>query len=107
MTNKGPRGKRHKSRYKLRNREGKPSVNTQIKQFEDGEIVHIKINSSIHAGIPAHKFQGHTGRVMGVEGKPSNKRRFYRVKVRHGTMTKELVVHPAHLDKAISQGVKE
>lgn len=103
MTNKGPRGKRRKSRYKMRNREGKPTVNKQLQEFRAGDVVHVKINSSVHSGMPAHKFKGHTGRVLGIEGKPENKRRFYRVHVRHGTMTKELVVHPVHLEKDSSK----
>ncbi len=101
MSNKGPRGKRRKSRYKLRNRKGKPTVNKQLAVFKEGEIVHIQINSSIHSGMPAHKFHGHTGTVLGVEGQPKNKRRYYKVRVRHGTGMKELVVHPAHLSRAV------
>lgn len=82
-------------------------MNKQLKEFAAGDVVHIKIHSDIHSGMPAHKFKGHTGKVMGVEGKPKNKRRFYRVKVRHGTMEKELIVHPVHLEKAMAPGMGE
>ncbi len=84
------RGTRKKLRKKPRER-GMPPVNKFLQKFDIGEQVAIKIDPSIHDGMPDPKFHGRTGKVIGMQGKA------YLVQVRDGGMVKTLIVAPVHL----------
>jgi large subunit ribosomal protein L21e len=72
-----------------------PSPTAFLREFRDGETVHLAINGSVHAGMPDPKFQGRTGRVVRKQGAS------YLVAVRDGPhTTKTLVVNPVHLKRA-------
>ncbi len=91
---KKSRGSRRGTRKKLRKKpreKGMPPVTKFLQKFDVGEYVAIKIDPSVHEGMPDPKFQGKTGRVIGMQGKA------YLVQVRDGGMTKTLIVSPVHL----------
>lgn len=91
VRSKGIRSKsRHILRHKPRER-GMPPVTHSLRDFPDGSRVAVKIDPSIHKGMPHIRFQGQTGTVIGRQG------RSFRVKVVVGHKPKELVVRPEHL----------
>ena len=90
MTNKKAKGKRAKTRRKLRAR-GKKTVTQLVKEFKDDERVQVNIDSSKHSGMPSAKYQGFAGKVVAKRG------RAYEVAVRDGKLSRTLVVGTAHL----------
>lgn len=91
MTNKKARGSRAKTRHSHRHK-GKTTVNRVLAQFSEGERVGVKINSSVHSGMPnRRRFNGLSGKVVGKRGKA------VLVELMHGNLQKTLVVNPAHL----------
>ena len=87
-------GIRRKTRYKLKKsirEKGLSPVSRSIQVFEQGEMVHIKIDPSIHKGMPNPKFHGKTAKVEGTRG------RSYILSVRDGNKMKKLFVRPEHL----------
>ncbi len=86
------RGTRRKLRKKPRER-GMPPVTKFLQTFEVGEHVAIKIDPSVHEGMPDPKFHGKTGKVVGTQGKA------YLVQVRDGGLMKTLIVSPVHLKR--------
>jgi len=94
MPNKKAKGKRAKQRDKMKRKE-RPTVNKLLQEIENGAIVKIKINSSVHSGLPHFRYQGLTGKVSGRKGKA------YLVDVKLGNQPRELIIHPAHLSQHI------
>lgn len=89
----GPRaGSRTKMRKKM-DEKGFPKVNDLVKEFEIGELAAIKINSSVHNGMPAHNFQGYTGRIVGKQGSS------YVLSIKVGSVEKKIIAAPVHLKK--------
>ena len=90
---KGPRaGTRHKLQRKPRQR-GLTKITLSLQTFEEGEKATIKIDPSIHKGMPAKRFHGLTGTVVGTQGE------CYIVKVREGNAHKDILARPEHLRK--------
>lgn len=88
------KGLRSKSRQILRRtprERGEPPVTHALRELAEGAKVAIKINSSVHAGMPHIRFQGHTGTIQGKQG------RSYKVQVVVGDKPKNLVIRPEHL----------
>lgn len=81
---------RRKLRKKPRNR-GMTSISRAIKDYSEGDIVHIDIDPSVHKGMPHPRFQGMTGKVAEERG------RAYVVEVKDGDATKQLTCRPEHL----------
>lgn len=89
----GPRaGSRMKMRKKVSER-GFPNVNEMVKKFEIGDLAAIKIDPSIHSGMPYHGFQGYTGRVVKKQGSS------YVVSIKVGSVEKKILASPIHLKK--------
>jgi len=87
-------GTRRKSRYKLKRtvrEKGLSPISRAIREFHEGDIVNIDLDSSIQNGMPHPKFQGRTGKVMSHRG------RAYIVEIRDGGLMKEIIVLPEHL----------
>ena len=88
------KGLRSRSRYKLK-KSIRPSranpISRKIQVFEDGNKVHIIIDSSIQKGQPHPRFQGKTGKFVGQKGKA------YLVGIKDGNKPKELIIRPEHL----------
>ncbi len=91
MSSKKARGKRAKSRDLMKKHGSRVTVNKLLKEFELGSIVHIKIDSSVHSGLPAIIFQGKTGKIKAKKGS------CYVVELNKGNKKSEVIVHPAHL----------
>ena len=62
-----------------------------IQEFEPGEKVHLKLDPSVHEGRFPPRFGGHTGEILGTQG------RAYRVEINDGGKAKEIVTVAAHL----------
>lgn len=88
------KGFRHKSRSLLtRNprERGKTSLAKILHGYEPGEKVVVKIDPSIHKGMPHRRFHGRVGVIVTKRG------RSYVVHVSQGDATKEIIVRPEHL----------
>jgi len=91
-------GERKKTRKKLSKRKrerGLSPINRAIQSFKPGDRVHIRIDPSVHKGMPHRRFHGMTGEVVGERG------RAFIIKVSDGVRgrkkIKELFVRPEHL----------
>jgi large subunit ribosomal protein L21e len=70
---------------------GKIGLSKLLHDYQPGEKVVIKINSTIQKGMPHRRFHGKIGVVMSKRG------RAYTVNVSQGGMVKEIIVRPEHL----------
>lgn len=93
MPNKKAKGKRAKTRHKLKRKGSKITVNKYMQEIPDGAKVDVHVEGSIHAGLPDKRFKGETGTVLGKQGSA------FVVGLSKG---KKLIVGPAHL--RISKG---
>lgn len=91
MVSKKAKGKRAKTRSKLKRKGHKASVNKLLQDLKTGTTVQIKIDSSIHSGIPSARYQGLTATVKGKRGLA------YTLELKEGNLSKYLIVHPGHL----------
>ncbi len=88
------RGPQHGARHKLsKENRAKTTVNEQLKEFEEGERVLIKVNPSIQESRPHMRFHGVTGEVTGKQGES------YEVTVQDGGQSKKLYIPPVHLQE--------
>jgi large subunit ribosomal protein L21e len=62
-----------------------------IQEYEEGQKVHLKIDPSVPEGRFHPRFNGHTGEVVGKQG------RAFVVQITDGGKQKKLIVRPAHL----------
>jgi large subunit ribosomal protein L21e len=85
-------GTRNKLKNKPRER-GTSPPQRQVEQFEEGETVHLAIDPSVPEGRFHARFNGHTGTVVGQQG------RAYKVRITDGGKEKTLVARPAHLSR--------
>ena len=89
-------GFRRKTRSKLKKPEGekgKVAISRFFNTFEEGESVVLKIEPSVHAGMPYPRFQGKSGVVVGKQGE------CIKVLIKDGSMEKMIISHPVHLLK--------
>ncbi|HML02429.1 MAG TPA: 50S ribosomal protein L21e [Candidatus Bathyarchaeia archaeon] len=70
---------------------GKIGLSKLLHDYQPGEKVAIKINSTIQKGMPHRRYQGKIGVVLNKRG------RAYTVRVPQGNATKEITVRPEHL----------
>jgi len=88
---KGPRsGTREKLSNDPRERGISPPQRS-IESFEEGQKVHLRIDPSNPKGQFHHRFNGHTGEVLGRQGSA------YKVRITDGGKEKTVVAAPAHL----------
>ncbi|MFB6172516.1 MAG: 50S ribosomal protein L21e [Haloarculaceae archaeon] len=85
-------GTRNKLKNKPRER-GTSPPQRQVEQFEAGDTVHLHIDPSVPDGRFHQRFNGHTGEVVGSQG------RAYKVRIRDGGKEKTLIARPAHLQR--------
>jgi large subunit ribosomal protein L21e len=101
---RAPRGLRHRTRKLLkknvRERGSIPPLSLLLVEYKEGDVVHIKINPSIHEGMPHRRYHGRTGVILGRRGLS------YIVKVMAGDKEKILFVRPEHLRLASSNQLK-
>ncbi|MFQ3308453.1 MAG: large subunit ribosomal protein L21e [Candidatus Nanohaloarchaea archaeon] len=86
------RGPQHGARSKLsKENRAKTTVNEQLKDFEEGERVLIKVNPSVQESRPHMRFHGQTGEVTGMQGES------YEVTIQDGKQSKKLYIPAVHL----------
>ncbi|AFL65945.1 50S ribosomal protein L21e [Desulfurococcus amylolyticus] len=92
---KAPKGYRHRTRKlfkkNVREKGSIPPLSLVLREYKEGEKVHIVINPSVHKGMPYRRFHGKTSVVLGKRGKA------YIVKVMMGDKEKILFVRPEHM----------
>ena len=88
------KGYRRKTRYLLKRKpreRGKTGLSKLLRNYEPAEKVVIKLNPSVHKGMPHRRFHGRIGVVAAKRG------RSYVVKVTQGKAIKEIIVRPEHI----------
>ena len=87
-------GPLHGTRNKLKNKpreRGTSPPQRSVEEYEAGEKVHLKIDTSVHNGRFHPRFDGQTGEIEGSQG------RAYKVLITDGGKEKTLISNPAHL----------
>ncbi|WP_423792352.1 50S ribosomal protein L21e [Methanocaldococcus indicus] len=87
-------GFRRKTRKKLSKKpreRGLYPITRALREYKEGEYVAIKIDPSVHKGMPHPRYHGRTGVVVGKQGKA------FLVKIRDGGKEKILIAFPQHL----------
>lgn len=64
-----------------------------VERFDEGDRVHLRIDPSVPKGRFHPRFNGHTGVVLGEQG------RAYKVRITDGGKEKTLITVPAHLTR--------
>ncbi|MFQ5758403.1 MAG: 50S ribosomal protein L21e [Candidatus Bathyarchaeia archaeon] len=88
------KGYRAKTRSLLRRKpreRGKTGLSKILHEYKPGEKVVIKIDASVHKGMPHRRYHGRVGVITDKRG------RAYVVKVTQGNATKEIIARPEHL----------
>ena len=88
------KGFRRKSRQILRKKpreRGMQPLGRMLHKYNSGDKVVIKIDSSIHGGMPHSRYYGKVGVVMEQRG------RAYIIEMTEEDKTRELIVRPEHL----------
>ena len=91
---KRSRGYRTKTRSLLTReprQKGKIGLSKLLHDYQPGEKVLIKINSTIQKGMPHRRFHGKIGVILDKKG------RAYAVNVAQGKATKKIIVRQEHL----------
>jgi len=70
---------------------GKTTLTKILTNYNEGDKVVVKIDSSMHKGMPHRRYHGKVGIVSAKRG------RSYVVHVTQGDATKEIIVRPEHL----------
>ncbi len=70
---------------------GKTTLSKILQSYSEGDKVVIKIDSSVHKGMPHRRYHGRVGVVTAKRG------RSYVIHVTQGDATKEIIVRPEHL----------
>ncbi|MGB9134383.1 MAG: 50S ribosomal protein L21e [Candidatus Bathyarchaeia archaeon] len=89
------KGYRHRTRSLLRRKvreRGKTGLSKILREYMPGDRVVVKINPSIHKGMPHRRFHGKIGVIDERRG------RAYVVNVSQGDAVKEIIVRPEHLE---------
>ncbi len=87
-------GQRKKTRYKFKKdlrKRGMAPVTSIIQEFEEGQKVHIVVDSSVQKGMPHRRFHGRTGQIIGKQG------RAWVLEINDGRSIKTVVARPQHL----------
>jgi len=96
------RGYRHKTRSLLSRKpreRGKTGLSKVLHTYVAGEKVVVKIDSSVHKGMPHRRYHGKVGVIVNKRG------RSYVVNVPQGDALKEIIVRPEHLEPYVEKVV--
>lgn len=92
---KEPMGARHKTRKLLRKsvreRGAIPPLSLVMHEYKVGDKVHIKIDPSVHSGMPHKRYHGMTGTIIGKRGS------CYLIEAFLGDKRKVIIARPEHL----------
>ena len=89
-----PKGFRRKTRALLKKKpreRGKIGLSKLLYNYASGEKVVVKIDPSVHGGMPHRRFHGKIGVIVNKRG------RSYVVSVTQGRAVKDIIVRPEHL----------
>jgi large subunit ribosomal protein L21e len=89
---KGYRAKTRRLLRKSPRERGKMRLSKLLHEYQPGNSVVIKIDSSVQKGMPHRRYHGKVGTVIGMRGKS------YVVSVTQGDAVKEIIVRPEHLE---------
>lgn len=87
-------GARRKTRGKFSKnvrQKGKLSLTKYFQKFEEGDRIQLIGESAVQKAIYHRRFHGKSGIIIGKRGN------CYRINIKDGNKTKEVVVHPVHL----------
>ncbi len=96
---KGSKGYRSSTRRLLKKpprERGKLGLSKLLQEYQPGNRVLIRIDSSVQKGMPHRRFHGNIGTVIEKRG------RSYVVSVPQGNAVKEITVRPEHLEQVRS-----
>jgi len=88
------KGYRRKTRSILRRKpreRGKTGLSKILYEYKPGEKVVVKIDPSVHKGMPHRRYHGKIGVIVDKRG------RSYVVNVTQGEAVKEIIVRPEHM----------
>jgi len=88
------KGYRRKTRSLLKRNpreRGKTGLSQILKEYEPDEKVVVKIDPSVHKGMPHRRYHGKIGIIVEKRG------RSYIVNVPQGEAVKEIIVRPEHI----------
>ena len=88
------KGFRRKTRYLLKRKpreRGKTGLSKLLYNYEPEEKVVIKLDPSVHKGMPHRRFHGKIGVIANKRGGS------YVINVTQGKATKEIIVRPEHI----------
>jgi large subunit ribosomal protein L21e len=89
------KGYRYRTRSLLKRKvreKGKTGLSKVLRDYMPGDRVVVKINPSVHRGMPHRRFHGKVGVIGERRG------RAYLVSVSQGDAVKELIIRPEHLE---------
>jgi large subunit ribosomal protein L21e len=89
------KGFRRRTRSLLRRKareRGKTGLSKILREYDAGDHVVVKIDPSVHKGMPHRRFHGRVGVIEDRRGKA------YVVKVSQGKAIKEVIIRPEHLE---------
>jgi large subunit ribosomal protein L21e len=89
---RGYRARTRKLLSKKPREKGKIGLSKLLQEYQPGNRVVIKMNPSIHKGMPHRRYHGKVGAIVDKRG------RSYVVSVTQGDATKEIIVRPEHLE---------
>ena len=88
------KGYRRKTRYLLKRKpreRGKTGLSKVLREYEPEQKVVIKLDPSVHKGMPHRRFHGRIGVIANKRGGS------YVINVTQGKATKEIIVRPEHI----------
>jgi len=71
---------------------GKMKLSKLLYEYQPGTQVIVKIDSSVHKGMPHRRYHGRVGTIINKRG------RSYVVSVSQGDAIREIIVRPEHLE---------
>ena len=89
------KGYRHKTRALLKRKpreKGKTGLSKILRKYTSGEKVVVKIDPSIHKGMPHRRYHGRIGVIAKKRGQA------YIVNITQGDAEKQIIVRPEHLE---------
>lgn len=89
------KGYRRRTRSLLRKKareKGKVGLSKILREYKPGDRVVVKLNPSVHKGMPHRRFHGKIGIIEDKSGQA------YVVNVTQGKAVKEIIVRPEHLE---------
>ena len=89
------KGYRSKTRTLFRKQpreRGKVGLSRLLRTYNPGDKVKIRIDSSVHKGMPHRRYHGRVGVIKGRRG------RSYVIEIGEGKQTRTLIARPEHIE---------